>query len=184
MSSRHVSRRSPARPPARRNKRGTPGRRPGQRSDPRTGIATRAGGPPKRGLSARGLALLAVLTLLMLIAVPTINAGIRQIQQINALESSNKSITAEIGDLKTEQTHLKNPEYLARQARAQQQYVKPGEKAYVVIDDRTDAQRVAAGDPATDETGQQANKSAHGRAWYLELVDSLKSVGLATQEKQ
>lgn len=117
------------------------------------------------------LILTGVLTLVALMFVPSISTGIRQAQQINALERDNNATEQEIQDLKHKQDQLKDPTYIERLAREDFHYVKPGEDAYIVVSDGE-----------TQEPSSQANKGQRQRPWYIELSDSLKAVGLATEE--
>lgn len=103
--------------------------------------------------------------------VPSITTGIRQAQQINALERDNAATEQEIQDLQKKQDNLKDPTYIERKAREDFQYVRPGEEAYIVVNSNNN-----------DESATQANKGARQRPWYEELFDSLKAVGLATEE--
>ncbi|MYM20003.1 hypothetical protein GSY69_08505 [Brevibacterium sp. 5221] len=158
------------------SRRSTAGSRPAAAQTPR-GRRSRTpgrarGAAPVRRLSGRRLVLGCLVIALLAMFMPSINTGIRQAQQIHALEQDNASTRQEVGDLEKKQDSLKDPEYLQRLAREQQGYVNKGEKPYIVVDDRASAQ-----DEPADE---QINKSSRPRPWYVEFADSLKSVGLAT----
>lgn len=160
--------------------RGAKSSRPASARPPRTrrrraAAAQRGAGAGKR-LSGRRLALGVVAILTVLMFIPSISTGIRQAQRIHALEQGNSATRAEVSELTAKQDQLKNPEYLQRMAREQQGYVKKGEKAYIVIDDKPSAQEQPA--------DEQYNKASAARPWYIEFSDSLRSLGLATETKQ
>ncbi len=158
---------------SRRQKTGT---RPAAAQTPRSKrsrVTTSRGAAPARRLSGRKLLAGVLTVLLFAMFLPSINTGIRQAQQIHALEQDNSSTRSEVRELGQKQRDLKDPQYLQRLAREQQGYVKKGEKPYIVVDDKPSAQE----DPADE----QINKSGRPRPWYVEFADSLKSVGLATE---
>ena len=103
--------------------------------------------------------------------VPTVTTGIRQAQQISALERDNAATEQEIRDLEKKQQELKDPKHIERRARDEYHYAKPGEKIFIVESDKDE-----------HDSANQANKGERQRPWYVELSDSLKTVGLATEE--
>lgn len=125
----------------------------------------------KRMSFGRKAALAAVFVLVGLMFVPTVSTGIRQAQQISALERDNKATEQEIKDLEKKQRELKDPKYMERRARDEYHYAKPGEKIFIVESDKNE-----------HASTNQANKGERQRPWYVELSDSLKTVGLATEE--
>lgn len=125
-----------------------------------------------RRLSVRTLVVVALLVVIGAMFVPSVNVGIRQFQQIVALEQDNEVTAEEVADLEKQQDRLEDPDYLAQRAREDQQYVKSGEKAYVVVDENP------------DETAESeaVTTSVRSEPWYTQLVDSLTNVGYATKE--
>lgn len=133
----------------------------------------------RRRISMRRLMIIAALALVLVMFVPTVNSGIRQWQRIGSLENQNSALESEITDLQGKQAKLKDPVYLAGLARQEQQYVKKGETVYIVIDE----DGTSTGEQTIAQADRQANKGDSGRPWYVELLDSLKAVGTATQEQ-
>lgn len=133
-----------------------------------------------RRVSVKSIVLVALLVLLVTMFAPSIGTGIRQVQQIAALEHDIETTGQEVEQLKEKQEQLHDPEYLERLAREEQFYVKPGENVYIVVDD-TGAGASAEGN-STDAAGDRVDRPVRAQPWYIELVDSLKSVGYATKE--
>lgn len=125
----------------------------------------------KRLSFGRKAALAGVFILVALMFVPTVTTGIRQAQQISALERDNAATEQEIRDLEKKQQELKDPKHIERRARDEYHYAKPGEKIFIVESDKDE-----------HDSANQANKGERQRPWYVELSDSLKTVGLATEE--
>jgi cell division protein FtsL len=127
-----------------------------------------------RKLSARSIILMTLVVLLVAMFVPSINTGIRQIQQIAALEQDIEQTQHEVEQLQDKQKQLEDPEYIERVARQEQHYVRPGENAYIVVDDTEDDASASAQD--------KVERPVREQPWYIELLDSLKSVGYATKD--
>lgn len=138
-----------------------------------SGHASTSGRPTRRKRLSFGrkATLAAVFLLVGLMFVPTVSTGIRQAQQISALERDNEATEQEIKDLEKKQRDLKDPKYMERRARDEYHYAKPGEKIFIVESDKNE-----------HASTNQANKGERQRPWYVELSDSLKTVGLATEE--
>lgn len=135
---------------------------------------------PGRRISLRSLMLIAVAVVLVLMFAPSISTGIRQWQQISALEKDIATTGEEVEQLKDKQEQLHDPRYIERVAREEQFYVKPGENVYIVVDD-TVGDTTAEG-TSTDASGDRVERPVRSQPWYVELLDSLKSVGYATKE--
>lgn len=135
--------------------------------------ATAAG----RRLPARTIILGIVAVMLLSMFLPSISTGVSQYQQIAALERDIEVTEQEVADLKERQAQLKDPDYLAQRAREDYHYAKDGEEVYIVIDDT--AEETAAESAAA---GAAEKRTVRTQPWYIELVDSLKAVGFATEE--
>ncbi len=135
--------------------------------------ATAAG----RRLPARTIILGVIAAMLLTMFLPSISTGIAQYQQIAALERDIEVTEQEVADLKERQEQLKDPDYLAQRAREDYHYAKDGEEVYIVIDDT--GEEVAA---KTAAAGAGEKRTVRKQPWYIELVDSLKAVGFATEE--
>lgn len=103
--------------------------------------------------------------------LPSVSAGVRQAQQIRALEKQNAQTQEEIGQLQQRRDDLNDPEYIKKLARERHLYAEDGETVYIVVGEE---RRRAAQD--------QANKGAVERPWYRELADFLSAVGMATED--
>lgn len=125
-----------------------------------------------RALSGRGLALAGAVVVVIAMFVPTANAWVQQQQQVRALEKQIDQDRGDVNGLEAEQKRWKDPAYLEQQAREKQFYVRPGEKAHVVIDPSAEKQS----GPETVAEGEVALPK-NDRPWYDELVDSLRRVG-------
>lgn len=112
------------------------------------------------------------MVLVVAMFVPTANAWISQQRQIRALEAQIDEDRQEVAALEAERTRWQDPAYLERQAREKQFYVRPGEKAHVVIDPSAETKS----GPETVEEGEIALPK-NDRPWYDEMIDSLRRVG-------
>lgn len=108
--------------------------------------------------------------------IQPLSSGLSQMQQIAALEADVDATKGEVDQLREERSRLDDPEHLERLARENLQYVHDGEEAFVVVDSPT-----ARGDDA-DESTAGASKAVRAQPWYIELADSLRAVGFASEE--
>lgn len=128
-----------------------------------------------RRVSLRTVVLVGLGILLAAMFAPSVNTGITQWQQISALERDIEATESEVEALQHKQEQLSDPDYLAARAREEQNYVKPGEELYIVIDD-------AEEDTAAEADADRTPRPVRAQPWYQELVDSLQAVGFATEE--
>lgn len=108
--------------------------------------------------------------------IQPIGSGLQQMQQIAALEADVEATQGEVDQLQEERDRLDDPEHLERLARENLQYVHDGEEAFVVVDSPN-----ARGDNA-GESLAGASKTVRAQPWYIELADSLRAVGFASEE--
>lgn len=127
-----------------------------------------------RRFSMRALVLLALVIVLATMFLPSAGTGIRQMQQIAALEADIESTTSEVEQLRAKQEQLHDPLYIERLAREELHYARPGEDVYIVIDDTEDS--------AAETAADGVERPVRAQPWYLELVDSLTAVGYATKD--
>ncbi|WP_349828774.1 FtsB family cell division protein [Brevibacterium litoralis] len=132
-----------------------------------------------RRFSLRTLVLVGLGILLVAMFAPSVNTGIRQWQQISALERDIAATEGEVEALQAKQEQLTDPAYLAARAREEQHYVKPGEELYIVIDDTGAADEA---DAATTDT-DRVDVPVRDRPWYTELLDDLQAIGFTTEQQ-
>jgi hypothetical protein len=106
-----------------------------------------------------------VCVLVLSLAYP-VQDYLHQRQQIAELERAQADQRARISTLEDRKERWKDPEYVRTQARERLQYVRPGEVAYVIVDD-----------PAASRTSEQGGLVT-GRAddsgpWYARVGSSV-----------
>jgi cell division protein FtsB len=154
-----------------------PGRGPGRATTrsgapPRTGRrATAAGGtrrtraPRPRGrFTGRAVILALVLVALILAYAYPLRTYLGERAQIRQLQQSQTAQRQRIGVLQQERAKWNDPDYVAAQARERLLLVKPGDVAYVVIDD-----------PAAGKTGTNHGRAKDKGPWYGKLWSSVQA---------
>jgi len=156
------------------------GSRPGAGSGVRAGVrpATAASGRsdgPARALRTRRttrLAILVLIALVLIVAVaPTLRVYLRQRGQIDALETQQAHQRREVAALQAQARRWNDPAYVEAQARARLQFVKPGQKSYVVS---APPPKVAAA-PASGVVAGTTGTT--GRSWMDGLWQSVQKAG-------
>lgn len=152
--------RRPPRPGARSTARATS--RTATPVRPVAGRPKRAPGIPRRSLLTPRAAVLTLLCLgLLASAALPLREYIAQRQDIAALEQQQSEARERIAALEAERERLKDPAYVAAEARRRLHFVLPGETAYVVLA----PEEVAA--PATPAKSKQA-------PWYSQVWGSVE----------
>lgn len=165
--------------------RGAPGnRRAGSgrpQSTPRSGSARPAAAPParstkpggrRRPTSFRRLVIGGgLLVLLAVLLVPTLRNYLQQRSQIESLNTQVTQQQRVVSGLQKERDRWDDPAYVAQQARERLGFAKPGEKAYIVIDDKGKKQTI------DQVTGVRKDSSVAGRPWYGQLWGSSVTAG-------
>ena len=152
------------------------GSRPGARTGVRPGAATVARTESQtRALRTRRttrLAILGLIALTLVVAIaPTLRVYLRQRGQISALEAQQAEQRRQVAALQAQAKRWNDPAYVEAQARDRLQFVRPGQKSYVVAMPKpratpAPASGVVAG--TTDTTG---------RSWMDGLWQSVQKAG-------
>jgi cell division protein FtsB len=155
------------------------GSRPGAGSGVRAGVrpglaaAGRSEGPARalRTRRTTRLAILGLIALVLVVAVaPTLRVYLHQRGQISDLEAQQAHQRSEVAALQAQSKRWNDPAYVEAQARARLQFVKPGQKSYVV----------AAPEPkaaAAPASGVVAGTTGTGRSWMDGLWQSVQKAG-------
>lgn len=123
--------------------------------------------------SAARIAVFSIILVLLAVGfLPSVSAGVRQAQQIRALEKQNSQTQEEIDQLEKRRKDFDDPEYVKKLAREKHLYAEDGETLYIVVDE--DREDTAAG---------QSNKGQVDRPWYQELADYMSTVGMASEDQ-
>ena len=168
--------------------RGRPGAtHSGGRRSQREARAARAGGGVSpdllddtaagRRVSFRTALLAGALVLVAGGLIQPVGTGLQQMQQIAALEADIDATRGEVDQLQEERERLDDPVELERMAREDLQYVQDGKEAYIVVDGSADR-----GDDA-DASPASSAQVVRAQPWYIELADSLRAVGYASEER-
>jgi len=123
--------------------------------------------------SGFSLIMMGLLVLAVVVLAPTISAFASQRQQIAELRAEVSQQEAELTKLRTERERWSDETFIVTQARERLYYVLPGEVSYLVIDDRSDA------DKAEAEQAVSAEVTEARRDWLTSLLDSVMTAGLA-----
>lgn len=117
-------------------------------------------------------ALAGVVVVLILLIAPYVRPWVSQRSQISAAQDEMATLQRDVQQLTAERARWNDPAYVATQARARLNYVKPGEIAYSLVDDTaTDA----SADPRLAAVAVPHHDAA--RAWYDTLWGSVTSAG-------
>lgn len=146
-----------------------------------SGSARPAAAPPvrkttpvgrRRPASLRRMVTAGVLAVMLaVLLVPTLRNYLQQRAQIESLNSQVTEQQRVVRGLQTQRDRWDDPAYVAQQARERLGFAKPGEKAYIVIDDtgkKRDVEQV---------TGVRKDSSVAGRPWYGQLWGSSVTAG-------
>lgn len=125
-----------------------------------------------RWSAARIAAFSIILAVLAAGFLPSVSAGVRQAQQIRALEKQNSQTQEEINQLEKRRKDFDDPEYIKKLAREKHLYAEDGETLYIVV-----------GEDRDDTAADQANKGQVDRPWYQELAEYMSTVGMATEDQ-
>lgn len=128
----------------------------------------------RRPTSMRRMVTLGLLMVfLAVLLIPTLRGYLQQRSQIDALNEQVTGQQQTVNNLQRERNRWNDPNYVAQQARERLGFAKPGERAYIVIDDQGKKQQVE------DVTGVRNDKAGQARPWYGQLWGSVVSSGEA-----
>ena len=114
-----------------------------------------------------------LMVFLAVLLIPTLRGYLQQRSQIDALNDQVTRQQQTVNNLQRERNRWNDPNYVAQQARERLGFAKPGERAYIVIDDQGKKQQVE------DGTGVRNDKAGQARPWYGQLWGSVVSSGEA-----
>jgi cell division protein FtsB len=118
------------------------------------------------------LAILGLIVLVLIVAVaPTLRVYLHQRGQIAGLEAQQAHQKSEVAALQAQAQRWNDPAYVEAQARARLQFVKPGQKSYVVS---APAPKVAVA-PASGVVAGTTGTT--GRSWMDGLWQSVQKAG-------
>ncbi|NAZ83357.1 hypothetical protein GTR02_16170, partial [Kineococcus sp. R8] len=124
----------------------------------------------RRTRGPRALVLAALVVVLAVFLVPSLQKWLEQRSEISRLDAQISQQREDLATARAEQQRWADPDYVRTQARARLGYVLPGEKAYVV-EGPSDADRLAPAEAA-------ASLPQSSAAWYADLWESLRLAGL------
>lgn len=121
-----------------------------------------------RGLTSRSLVLGLVLVFLVTFLAPPLQQYFEQQAQINAVRADISSTRDRIEQARAELQRWRDPAYVRAQARARLHYVLPGERQYIVVDEKGDALEPAQPVlPVVDYISDQGT-------WYGRIISSIE----------
>jgi cell division protein FtsB len=109
-----------------------------------------------------------------------------QREQIDGLRQQTKAQEQRVAQLQHQQQQWQDPTYVEQQARVRLHYVKPGEKAYIVIGPPTPAPRSPGRSPAAGTASPGATLSGpwYSRMWQtVQIAGGPVASGAATSHK-
>ncbi|MDE9364340.1 septum formation initiator family protein [Luteipulveratus sp. YIM 133132] len=166
----------------------------GSRPRPRSGGSSRTAARPVRGSSRptvraaaspagapgarrrpksmrRMVTLGLILMFLAVLIIPTLRNYLHQRSQIDALNDKVATQRTSVTALQRERERWANPAYVQQQARQRLGFAKPGERAYILIDDQGTVREATKPDSVTGSDVRP------GRPWYGQVWESVKESG-------
>lgn len=147
-------------------------RRPRDAARPRRTPAPRGDGPattaqgPVRGITRRGLALIAIVVVALATLVPTLNRYVSQRQQLATAQEQVEQQRSDVDALQAQVDRWDDPTFVAAQARERLVFAFPGETQYRLTD--TSGEDV----PLTED--QKRAEEARKEVWYDALWTSVE----------
>lgn len=123
---------------------------------------------PARNLSARFIALIGLVVLMVLTTLPSINTYVKQQAEINELQADINQRKQQQQDLEAEIARWGDSAYVKQQARDRINLVMPGERKYLVIGELPEAK---------DEPAQSPHDVRADLPWADALLDSIRRAG-------
>ena len=121
------------------------------------------------------LAILGLIALALVVAIaPTLRVYLHQRSQMSALESQQAAQKREVSALQAQAQRWNDPAYVEAQARDRLQFVRPGQRSYVV---EAPKPKVATA-PASGVVAGTTDTS--GRSWMDGLWQSVQKAGAAS----
>jgi cell division protein FtsB len=122
------------------------------------------------------IAVLGLIALALVVAVaPTLRVYLRQKAQIQSLEAQQVTQQHDVAALQAQAQRWNDPAYIAAQARARLEFVKPGQRSYTVTAPKP---RVAPA-PATGVVS--GTTGGAGQSWVSGMWQSLQKAGASSQ---
>jgi cell division protein FtsB len=106
-----------------------------------------------------------------MLLVPTLRGYLGQRSEINSLNDQVTKQQSTVKSLQKQRDQWNDPTYVAQQARSRLGFAKPGEKAYIIVDDNGTKRQVQA------RSGVRKDASGAQRPWYGHLWGSVVSAG-------
>jgi cell division protein FtsB len=117
-------------------------------------------------------AFLGTLAVIALLLAPSVRAWVQQRSALAAESSDVERIGRELNELQAQNKRWDDPAYIPAQARARLRFQMPGERSFVVIDDRV---RVPVSSDPTEVVADQVERS--DEAWFSRMWDSITIAG-------
>jgi cell division protein FtsB len=117
--------------------------------------------------------MMSLVVLAAFVLVPTFGNFVQQRQSIAALEASVVAGQEEVEQLRQQQERWGDPAYITTQARERLYYMRPGEVAYLVVND------LPADLQPTTEKPVSADVVETPTDWMTQLLASVTTAGLA-----
>lgn len=124
-------------------------------------------------LSGFMVVMMSLVVLAAFVLVPTFGNFVQQRQSIAALEASVVAGQEEVEQLRQQQERWGDPAYITTQARERLYYMRPGEVAYLVVND------LPADLQPTTEKPVSADVVETPTDWMTQLLASVTTAGLA-----
>jgi cell division protein FtsB len=119
-------------------------------------------------------AVLGTLAVVALLLASSVRAWVEQRTAVDQERVTATQMEADLARLQAENDRWDDPEYVKALARKRLNFTMPGEKAYVVIDDRV---KVRVSKSPTDAVARQIEGSHD--VWFTRLWDSIEIAGEA-----
>jgi len=123
-----------------------------------------------KGVTSRFVALSVVFFIIALTIAPPMQRYFSQRAQISAVEAQIGASKDRLKNAEAELARWRDPAYVKSQARNRLHFVLPGERQYIVVGAKSQAQI------ASDEQNSVADQLPDHAPWYERLISSIQTV--------
>ncbi|WP_084696823.1 septum formation initiator family protein [Phycicoccus jejuensis] len=134
-----------------------------------TGWRGQVGGAMSNRMVRRTAVLASIAIFLVVLLTSSVAAWLHQQGQIAALRDKVSSQEADVASLREERQRWEDPAYVEQQARQRLKFVRPGERAYTVLDPE------ATKDTGPATTGPGAGEATPALPWYDGVWQSVRT---------
>ncbi|MGG5259501.1 FtsB family cell division protein [Phycicoccus avicenniae] len=134
-----------------------------------SGWRGRVGGAASNRMLRRGVVLATIGVFIVVLLASSVAAWVHQRGQIAALRDKVATQQADVAELRAERERWEDPAYVEQQARQRLKFVRPGERAFTVLDPEPQTPGAAAA------VGPGAAEQKSTLPWYSTVWQSVRT---------